>query len=64
MKELISIIVPCYNEEKALQHYYNKMKEILNYMNYVDIEIILVNEGSKDYKLKEMKELARNEARI
>ena len=64
MKELISIIVPCYNEEKALPHYYNKMKEIMNNMNYVDFEIILVNDGSKDNTLKEMQELARNDARI
>ena len=34
MKELISIIVPCYNEEKALPHYYNKMKEMM------EVEII------------------------
>lgn len=64
MKELISIVVPCYNEEKALPHYYNKMREIMNNMNYVDFEIILVNDGSKDNTLKEMQELARNDARI
>ena len=26
MKELISVIVPCYNEEKALPYYYENMK--------------------------------------
>ena len=62
--EKISVVVSCYNEEKALPHYYNKMKEIMNNMNYVDFEIILVNDGSKDNTLKEMQELARNDARI
>lgn len=64
MKELISIVVPCYNEEKALPFYYSKMVDIMKKMNYVDFEIILVDDGSKDNTLKEMKELAKNDERI
>ena len=58
MKNLISIIVPCYNEEKALPFYYEKMKHIIKKMDYVDFEIIFVNDGSKDNTLYEIKKIA------
>lgn len=64
MKELISIIVPCYNEEKALPYYYKKMKEIMENMNYVDFEIIMVNDGSADGTLKVMKNIAESDDRM
>lgn len=64
MKDLISIVVPCYNEEKALPFYYEKMTEIMKNMDYVDFEIILVNDGSKDKTLEEMKDLAKKDERI
>ena len=64
MKELISIIVPCYNEEKALPYYYKKMKEIMENMNYVDFEILMVNDGSADGTLKVMKNIAESDDRM
>ena len=64
MKELISIVVPCYNEEKALPFYYNKMKEIMEKMDYVNFEIILVNDGSSDNTLNEMKKIVEKDNRI
>jgi len=64
MKELISIIVPCYNEEKALPYYYEKMKEIMKNMDYVDFEIIMVNDGSSDATLTEMKKIVKLDDRM
>lgn len=64
MKDLITIVVPCYNEEKALPYYYNKMKEIMQKMEYVNFEIILVNDGSTDGTVLEMKKLAQKDDRI
>lgn len=64
MKDLVTIVVPCYNEEKALPFYYKKMEEIMKEMEYVNFEIILVNDGSKDNTLKEMKQLAKLDTRI
>lgn len=64
MKDLITIVVPCYNEEKALPYYYNKMREIMSKMEYVDFEIILVNDGSTDETAIEMKKLAQKDDRI
>lgn len=64
MKKLISIVVPCYNEEKALPFYYNKMKEIMKNMDYIDFEIILVNDGSSDDTLNVIKKIASEDTRI
>lgn len=64
MKDLITIVVPCYNEKKALPYYYNKMKEIMQKMEHVNFEIILVNDGSTDGTVSEMKKLAQKDDRI
>lgn len=64
MKDLITIVVPCYNEEKALPYYYNKMKEIMQKMEHVNFEIILVNDGSTDGTVSEMKKLSQKDDRI
>ena len=47
-KNLISIVVPCYNEEEAIPLYYEAMQKQMTKMDYVDFEIIFVNDGSKD----------------
>ncbi|MDR0832354.1 MAG: glycosyltransferase family 2 protein [Bacillales bacterium] len=51
-KKVISIIVPCYNEEEVLPLYYNETVKVLNEMK-VSYEIIFVDDGSKD-KTKEV----------
>ena len=48
---MISIIVPCYNEEESLPIYYEEMKKIMKKMNYVKFELIFINDGSSDNTL-------------
>ena len=62
--EKISIVVPCYNEEKALPYYYEAMTKIMQEMEQVDLEIIFVNDGSKDKTLEIAKKLATKDERI
>ena len=55
MKEL-SIIVPCHNEEAALPAFF---EELYKYIKNIDgVEILLIDDGSKDGTLSVMKELA------
>ena len=63
-KNLISIVVPCYNEEEAIPLYYEAMQKQMTKMDYVDFEIIFVNDGSKDKSLEIMRTLSKKDKRI
>lgn len=47
-KDLISIIVPCYNEEKALPAFYQAVSEAVKDIQSADCELIFVDDGSRD----------------
>lgn len=63
-KEIISIIIPCYNEEESVPLFYNKITELADEMNYVDFEFIFINDGSKDSTIKEIKKLNKIDNRV
>ena len=45
---MISLIVPCFNEEKNLEKLLNKLDYLLNENSNDNIEIVIVNNGSTD----------------
>ncbi len=56
--EKISLVVPCYNEEKNVELFFDECKKTFN--NYVyNIEIVFVNDGSKDNTLKELRKIVK-----
>lgn len=64
-KELISIVVPCYNEEESLPLFYSEMCQVMEQMrDQVDFEIILVDDGSHDHTLAISKELSAKDSRV
>lgn len=62
--ELISVIVPCYNEEEAIPLFYEEMKKITVKMEYVNFEIVFVDDGSKDRTLSICKRLSEGDSGI
>jgi glycosyltransferase involved in cell wall biosynthesis len=62
-KELISIIVPCFNEEEALPIFYEETRKILTDMK-ADYEFVFVNDGSRDRTLEVMRDLAKKDKKI
>ena len=57
MSKLISIVVPCFNEEESLPIFYKeicKIREKMKKEHQADFEIILVDDGSKDRTLQIM----------
>ena len=58
MRKLISVVVPCYNESEALPKFMEELEKIVAGMDYVDFQVVLVNDGSKDNTLEVMKKLA------
>lgn len=63
-KKKISIVVPCYNEQEVLPMFYEELNKVMKKLGNVELELILVNDGSKDNTLKEFKELASKDERV
>ncbi len=57
MKDLVSVVVPCYNESDALPKFMEVLDGIIKKMDYADFQVVLVNDGSKDNTLEVMKAL-------
>lgn len=60
----ISILVPCYNEEKSLQLLYPELKTLMDSQNNYEWEILFVDDGSEDDTLNAIKSLRREDERI
>lgn len=53
----VTILVPCYNEEKGLEILHERLQNIIRKIDKYDFTILLVNDGSKDNTLAKMQEL-------
>lgn len=61
--EVISIIIPCYNEEDSIPLIYNELKKVSNNMKY-DFEFIFVNDSSIDNSLSVLKKLSAKDKQV
>lgn len=59
----ISVVVPCYNEEKTINIFYKKTVPVLERTGY-DFELIFVDDGSADKSLQVLKQLALTDERV
>lgn len=58
---MITVVVPCYNEEQALPYFIPEIQQVaktLETQHQVDLEVLLVNDGSKDGTLSLMRTYA------
>lgn len=60
---MLSIIIPCYNEEENLKTYNRELFPHLNKLK-TKYEVVLVNDGSKDKTLEEMNKLKKKNKNI
>lgn len=60
---MISILCPCYNEEKALPLFFERVTKIINSINEI-FEIVFVNDGSTDSTLDLLKSYSSQDSRI
>lgn len=63
---LLSVIVPCYNEEENVSYFYDEFMKNAEFFNSraLDVEIIYVNDGSKDGTVREVKKLHNKDNRV
>lgn len=67
MALLISLIIPCYNEEESLQLLYDELCIVSDSMQSkygVTFEIFLINDGSRDQTISILRELAKKDRRV
>lgn len=63
---LLSVIVPCYNEEENIFDFYNELRKNFSFFrtNELEIEVIYIDDGSKDRTVEKVKELALKDQRV
>ena len=53
----LSIIVPCYNEEKTVELFYTEVEKMVERMPDIQTDYLFVDDGSTDRTLEKVKEL-------
>ncbi|MCL2864941.1 MAG: glycosyltransferase family 2 protein [Lachnospiraceae bacterium] len=67
MANMISLIIPCYNEEESFAPLYEKLCSISKDMKErygVAFEFLMINDGSRDDTLSKIKEVAHLDSRV
>lgn len=64
--KLLSVIVPCYNEEESVADFYRELVKNKSFFaeQELDYEIIYVDDGSTDRTAEEIKKLHERDARV
>ena len=60
----ISILIPCYNEEKTLPLLYPELVKLMEELPAYEWEIMFINDGSVDNTLKLLQELRQQDKRV
>lgn len=60
---LLSIIVPCFNEQESLPLFYEKITEVLGGLGE-DYELLFVNDGSRDGTMDVLRSLAASDEHV
>ena len=63
---LLSVIVPCFNEEESVELFYTELMKNDDFFRGkdVEIEVIYVDDGSKDGTVREIKKLHERDERV
>lgn len=61
---ILSIVIPFYNEEESIRQTYQAIVKELGDLDDIELELVFVNDGSRDRTLEIMKELAQQDTRV
>lgn len=62
--QLLSIVIPCYNEEDVIGEAMRRLKMFCAELQDLDVELIFVDDGSRDRTREFLKNYARDDSRI
>ena len=60
----LSLIIPCYNEEEALPTFYQEVDKISALLDGYELEMLFIDDGSKDKTLDVVKGFAEQDPRV
>lgn len=60
----LTAIVPCYNEEAAIPYFQKEIDRVISGMPEVTLELLYINDGSKDGTLEVIRRLAEKDSRV
>lgn len=63
-KELVSLIIPCYNEEQVLPVLKEALTDVMTQMSAYDFQLLFINDGSTDQTLNLLKSYHKEDCRI
>lgn len=62
--KILSVIVPCFNEEQALPFFYEEIKKVSEKIEEVTFEYLFIDDGSNDSTLSVIKKYSEMDKRI
>lgn len=64
--KILSVIVPCYNEQETVEDFYNEFIKNESFFNSkeLEFEILYINDGSRDKTAEVIKKLHEKDARV
>lgn len=63
-KQVISILIPMYNEESVLPLFYEKITEVTDQLSDFDFEYLFIDDGSRDASLSIVKNFSQADDRV
>ncbi|MEM7707640.1 MAG: glycosyltransferase family 2 protein [Pseudomonadota bacterium] len=60
---LISIVIPAYNEQEVIDEFYRRIAKVLDGLSYRS-ELVFVNDGSTDDTIKKLRALKKQDGRV
>ncbi len=64
MNQLLSLVLPCYNEEEIIAHTLDVLAQKMTEFQISNYEIVIVDDGSKDKSLAILQEYAQKDSHI
>ena len=61
---LLSVLVPCYNEEESIELFYEAISAVIQKMDGVELELLFVDDGSKDHTYEKLVSLGERDDRV
>ena len=62
--ELITVVIPCYNEEKAIPIFYKEISKVIKKIKEVKFELLFIDDGSTDNTLEVLRSLEKSDESV